>query len=82
VAAPPFSARGLDGNPVALADSRGRVVLVDFWATWCAPSVTAMPELEALWRDVRGRGGAVIGLSIDEGGAGKVRRFVAKRKVS
>uniref|UniRef100_A0A832I339 Redoxin domain-containing protein n=1 Tax=Eiseniibacteriota bacterium TaxID=2212470 RepID=A0A832I339_UNCEI len=80
--APPFSLRGLDGGTVSLASFRGRVVLVDFWATWCAPCVRAMPELESLARELRAKGAEVLGISIDEGGAAKVRRFVEKRKVT
>ncbi len=80
--APAFAVRDLDGRKVTLDSLRGRVVLLDFWATWCAPCVKSMPELEALHRKHAARGLTVLGVSTDEGGLEPVRKFVQARKVS
>jgi thiol-disulfide isomerase/thioredoxin len=63
--APAFTRPGLDGKPVALKDYRGKVVLVDFWASWCAPCIIAMPELIGLQKKHAGKL-QIIGVSMDE----------------
>ena len=63
---PPFSRTGLDGKPVALAASKGKVLLLDFWASWCAPCVIAIPHFRDLQARLGGRGFQVIGLSMDD----------------
>jgi cytochrome c biogenesis protein CcmG, thiol:disulfide interchange protein DsbE len=50
-AAPALSLKGLDGKQVDLRDFRGKVVAVNFWATWCGPCLAEMPELAELWRE-------------------------------
>lgn len=80
--APAFALRDLEGGEISLAGLRGRVVLLDFWATWCAPCLKSMPELEALHRRYGAKGLTVLGVSTDEGGPEKVRRFAKARKVT
>lgn len=63
--APAFTLPTLDGDSLALADLRGRVVLVNFWATWCAPCVAEMPDLSALHEEFDGL--TVVGVAVDEG---------------
>lgn len=63
--APGFSLPDLDGNPVSLADLRGRVVFLNFWATWCAPCRDEAPSLDRLYAALRDRGFEVVGVSID-----------------
>ena len=55
------------GGEATLDTWRGRVVVLNFWATWCAPCTAEMPTLEALWRAHRNRGLVVIGVSVDRG---------------
>ena len=62
-----------DGQPQALTQWRGRWLLVNFWATWCAPCVEEMPDLQRVHSEYSGRDLAVIGLAIDNPGA--VKRF-------
>src|SRR5207245_1040078 len=57
----------LDGGVTALAEHRERLVVVNFWATWCEPCTAEMPTLEALWRQYRARGLVVLGVSVDRG---------------
>lgn len=58
--APEFSSFDLDGKEVRLADYRGRVLILDFWATWCAPCVASMPHTQAIAAKYAGQGVAVL----------------------
>jgi thiol-disulfide isomerase/thioredoxin len=64
-----------DGNEVALADFRGDVVVLNLWATWCAPCRREMPSLDRLQAELGGDGLKVIALSLDRGDIVKVRDF-------
>ena len=61
--APPFDLASLDGNRVSLADLRGKVVLLNFWATWCSPCKEEMPVIEKLAADLGSRGLEVWGIT-------------------
>src|SRR5512144_2783238 len=63
------------GDEKSLADSRGKGLIVNFWATWCAPCVKEMPALDGLAAAADGRGLRVLALSADRGGAPVVRTF-------
>ena len=63
--APGFSLPVAGGTEVALASLRGRVVFVNFWATWCAPCREEAPSLERLYRTLHAEGLEVLGISID-----------------
>jgi len=62
---PDFSAADLSGQPLSLSANRGKVTLVDFWATWCGPCKTAMPQVVNLYRQFSARGFTIIGVSLD-----------------
>jgi thiol-disulfide isomerase/thioredoxin len=62
--------------PVSLADFRGRVVLVNLWATWCPPCVYEMPSLDRLQGELGGDGLAVVAVSVDREGADIVKPFL------
>lgn len=79
-AAPEFTLAGLDGREISLADYRGRVVLLNFWATWCGPCRKEMPVLDRLAADLGGRGLVVLGVSVDVGEK-VIKRFLARRPV-
>jgi cytochrome c biogenesis protein CcmG/thiol:disulfide interchange protein DsbE len=75
--APDFTRDGLNGKPVHLANYRGRVVLLNFWATWCAPCLDEIPAF-ARWQQRYGPDGLqVIGISMDDD-AKPVQRFLQK----
>jgi peroxiredoxin len=63
--APQFSLRTLSGDVVSLSDYRGRVVILDFWASWCVPCRATFPVLHALWQSEAERGVVLIGISLD-----------------
>ncbi len=77
--APPFSAPDLTGQTVSLADYRGRkTVVLDFWATWCGPCKMAMPGLQQVLDDYKGRGLEI--LSLNEGESAEQAGSFIKRK--
>ena len=66
--APAFSLDSIEaGGPVALGDLRGKVVLLNFWATWCEPCEAEMPAMERLYRELRDEGFELVAVSVDEG---------------
>jgi len=76
-----LSGKTLDGNTASLADFKGKVVLVDFWATWCGPCKAEIPELVKLQNDLGPKGFVVLGVSMDEDTA-EVAPFTKKMKVN
>jgi peroxiredoxin len=64
-----------------LAEQRGRVVMVNFWATWCAPCREEMPAMERLWRHYRERGFVIVAVSVDAD-AKRIPPFVAEHRLS
>ncbi len=64
--APDFMVKGLQGNDVRLSDYRGRLVFLNFWATWCPPCREEMPSIEDLYRSMQGRPFQILAVSIDD----------------
>ena len=79
-ATPRLELAALDGKPQRLEDYRGRVVLVNFWATWCAPCLEEMPSIERLRRSLDARRFAVLAVNVGEGPA-KAGAFIEKMQL-
>jgi peroxiredoxin len=77
-----FAAKFSDvgGNPQAISQWKGKIIVVNFWATWCPPCREEMPELSRLQEQYRNRGLVVLGISTDE--LDKIREFVKENPVS
>src|SRR5204862_3776572 len=80
-ATPSLKLRDLQDRPVDLASMKGRVVLINFWATWCEPCREEMPALERLREKLKGRAFELVTVNFGES-AGTVNRFLEKIKVS
>src|SRR5581483_3837542 len=76
--APAWQLKDVNGNVVTSEQFKGKVVVLDFWATWCGPCRSEMPGYTDLQRKYGKDGLVVVGLSVDEGGPGVVKDFVAK----
>jgi thiol-disulfide isomerase/thioredoxin len=80
--APALDLRDLEGRRVRLADYQGKVVLVNFWATWCPPCRTEVPELVRWQSEYKAQGLQIIGVTYPPEKPSAVRRFVRKVKVN
>jgi len=80
--APQFTLRNLENNRINLSDFAGKVMILNFWATWCAPCRVEMPAFETLYRRYRSEGLVLLAISIDKGGIETVKDFVQERKFS
>jgi peroxiredoxin len=79
-AAPSFSLDDSEGKTIKLADFQGKVVLLDFWATWCHGCMTEIPWFMEFQGKYKADGLAVIGVSVDDDGWKSVKPFLAERK--
>lgn len=79
---PQYDYVSLTGEPLSAESLRGKVVLVNFWATWCLPCRVEMPALDAMHRRHADSGFVVVGLAVDRVSTEQVRAFVAERGVS
>ena len=85
--APNFAATDLSGRPVSLAQLHGKVVLLDLWASWCAPCVAGLPKLLTIESRLRRSGFVIVGVALDNADAAdrnaeaKLRRFVRAHRI-
>ena len=82
VEAPEIESETLDGEPFRLSDLRGNVVVLDFWATWCAPCVQAIPKIQELHEHFADQPVRVIGINQDRGNLNAVRKFLERKEIT
>jgi thiol-disulfide isomerase/thioredoxin len=89
--APAIAGEDVDGHRLSLADYKGKIILIDFWATWCPPSIDSMPILDALVQKYGKRGLVIVGVNVDalhenvketRAALPIVRRFLVNHKVT
>ncbi|MBI2155085.1 MAG: TlpA family protein disulfide reductase [Candidatus Rokubacteria bacterium] len=81
-AAPNVTLPTLQGRPLALSELKGKVVLVNFWATWCIPCQWEMPLMEKLYQAYKAKGFVIVAISLDQEGRAVVESFVKERKLT
>jgi cytochrome c biogenesis protein CcmG/thiol:disulfide interchange protein DsbE len=80
--APDFNLKTLDGKTLQLSALKGKVVLLDFWATWCPPCKAEIPHFKELYDQYRGKGLEIIGVALDEGGEKDVAPFAQQNQIN
>jgi len=81
-AAPAFTLKDAEGKTVSLEDYKGKVVLLNFWATWCGPCKIEIPWFVAFEQKYKDKGFSVVGVSMDEEGWNIVKPFLAEEKIN
>ena len=77
-----FRVTTLDGRSIQLSALKGKVVVVDFWATWCPPCIEELPHFKQLYAQYKDKGLEMIGIALDEEGSGVVSAFVKEHGVT
>lgn len=80
--APDFTLKTANGNTVTLSKLKGKVVLINFWATWCAPCRAEIPGFLEVYNKYKSKGFEIVGVSLDREGWKKVTPFVENFKIN
>ncbi len=77
-----FVLTALEGGQLSFADLKGKVVVIDFWATWCKPCITEIPEYNALYQKYKDKPFAFVAIALDSGTPEQVRAFVSAHNIT
>lgn len=80
--APDFTLSDISGNSLRLSDFKGKVVLIDFWATWCPFCRESIPILNSLYNDYKDKGLEIIGIALEYDGGRTLRRFAKEKNIA
>jgi len=76
--APDFTLKDMQGQTVTLSQFRGKVVILNFWATWCPPCREEMPSMQRLYRNLESKGLVLLAVNVEKNGKGAVSQFLQK----
>lgn len=79
--APDFTLSDIDGKRISLSDFKGKVILIDFWATWCPFCRESIPILKSLYSDYKDKGFEVVGIALEYDGGKGLRRFAEEKNI-
>jgi len=80
--APAFALKSVEGKTIQLKDFRGKVVLLNFWASWCVPCEKEMPDFEKLYQEFKKDGFVILAVSIDRDGVKSAKPFIKKHQLT
>jgi peroxiredoxin len=81
-AAPDFTLKDLNGKEISLSDYEGKVLFLNFWATWCGPCRAEIPDFIEVYDEYKDQGLEILGVSVDDMSPDKVLRFVEKSEIN
>lgn len=80
--APDFTLKDLNGNEITLSDYEGKMLVLNFWATWCPPCRAEIPDFIEVYSEYKDKGLEILGISVDQASPDQVRQFVDRNEMN